>query len=106
MGEEIYRIAAFVVAVTVSLVILGAPLFSKNEWQSDLVRNHPVTLFLGPIAGCSSFIVIAFFGAVAGPIKISLWGIQIEGTSGAVLLWILCLLAFALGARLTWELKP
>ena len=58
------------------------------------------------VAGCSSFVVITFYGVVAGPIKISLWGLQIEGAGGSVLLWILCVLGLALAARMTWGLKP
>jgi len=59
-----------------------------------------------PVAGCSSFVVIAYYGVVAGPIKFSLWGLQVEGATGPVLLWIACVLGLALAAKMTWTLRP
>lgn len=110
MTEEAYRFAAFFVAIVTSLVVLAItilPAFvKKDDWRSAIVRSHPTTALGIPVAGCSSFVVITFFGAVAGPIKINLWGLQIEGAGGPVLLWILCLLALSLAARMTWGLKP
>ena len=110
MTEETYRYAAFIFALVVcfgvlALVVVPA-LVRRDDWRREVAKNHPVTATGIPVAGCCSFIVIAFFGAVSGPIKISLWGLQIEGAGGAVVLWILCLLTLALAARMTWGLKP
>jgi hypothetical protein len=107
---EIYRISAFIFALITCLVVLAITLlpgfFRKGDWRTEVAKNHPLTVAGLPIAGCSSFVVIAFYGAVAGPIKLSLWGLQIEGAGGPVVLWIACLLALALAARMTWNLKP
>jgi hypothetical protein len=107
---EAYRVAAFIFAFVTSFVVLAItilPAFLKeDDWRSEVVRNHPATALGIPVAGCSSFIVITFYGAVAGPIKINLWGLQIEGAGGPVLLWVICVLALALAGRVTWNLKP
>jgi hypothetical protein len=108
--EEPYRYAAFLVALAVCVGVLALAmvpaLVRRDDWRSEVAKNHPVTTTGIPVAGCSSFIVIAFFGAVSGPIKISLWGLHVEGAGGAVFMWILCLLTLALAARMTWGLKP
>jgi hypothetical protein len=110
MIDDSYRYTAFVFAVVVCfgvLVLAVLPaIVRRDDWRREIAKNHPVTVTGIPVAGCSSFIVIAFFGAVSGPIKISLWGLQIEGAGGSVLLWILAMLALALAARMTWGLKP
>ena len=107
---DVYRVIAFVVALVTSVVVLTIailPAFlNKDDWRKEVARNHPVTTIGISIAGCSSFIIITFYGAVAGPIKISLWGLQIEGAGGSVLLWVICVLALALAGRITWGLKP
>ena len=87
-------------------IVLVPAFIRPNDWRSEVARNHPITVAGIPIAGCTSFLVIAFYGAVAGPIKISIWGIQIEGAGGPVIIWVICLLALAFAARLTWPLKP
>ena len=110
MPDEFYRYVAFIFAFVVCfgvLALAGIPaLVRQDDWRREVAKNHPVTVTGIPVAGCSSFIVISFFGAVSGPIKISLWGLQIEGAGSAVLLWILCLLALGVTARMTWGLKP
>ena len=50
--------------------------------------------------------IITFYGVVDGPIKLSLWGLQLEGAAGPVLLWIIVVLGLALAARMTWNLGP
>lgn len=107
--EEIYRIAAFSFALAICAVVLAIvilPTWRKDDWRSEVARNHPATVAGISVAGCSAFVVITFYGVVAGPIKISLWGLAIEGAAGPVLLWILCVLGLALAARMTWGLKP
>lgn len=109
MTDEVYRIVAFSLAIFTCFVVFAIvllPAFLKHGWRNEIAKSHPVVIAGIPIAGCSSFVVIAFYGAVAGPIKLNLWGLQIEGAGGPVLLWILCVLALALAAKMTWELKP
>ena len=110
MTDEMYRIAAFGTAIVTTLVVLGIAFYPaivrRPDWRAEVAKNHPLTIVGVPVAGCSSFVVVTFFGAVAGPIKLSLWGLQIEGAGGPVLLWIACLLAVSLAARMTWGLKP
>jgi hypothetical protein len=110
MTEETYRLAAFALAILTCALMLGIAFYPaimrRPDWRSEAAKNHPMTIIGIPVAGCSSFVVITFFGAVAGPIKLSLWGVQIEGAGGPVLLWIICLLGLAFAARMTWNLKP
>ena len=110
MTVEQFRFAAFLLAVVTCvlvLIVVVAPIFLKKEgWRAEVAKNHPVTIAGIPIAGCSAFVVIAFFGAVDGPIKVSIWGLQLEGASGPVVIWFVTVLALALAARVTWGLKP
>jgi len=110
MSDETYRVAAFSIAITACVVMLAIvfypAIFRKQDWRAETTRNHPLTILGIPTAGCSSFIVITFFGAVNGPIKLSFWGLVIEGAGGPVVMWIACMLAMALAARMTWDLKP
>jgi hypothetical protein len=109
-GMDWLQAAAFFVSL---FIIIGALLaFSALLMREVRYRRHPELLkehyaaIMGlPGAAAGAFVLVTLFRQAEGQIKINLWGLQLEGAAGPVLLWVVCFLAIALAIKMIWPIK-
>lgn len=71
----------------------------------DIVKAHfAATIGLPMAALLSAFIVVALRHS-KGPIKFEGLGFKFEGSSGQVILWVICFLSITVAIRLLWTLS-
>jgi hypothetical protein len=72
-----------------------------GSWK-DLIKEHfPATLGLTG-AAIVSFAIVVFLRQTEGPIELEGLGLKIKGAAGQVVLWVLCVVTFALCAKFLW----
>ena len=72
-----------------------------NLWP--LVEENFAAIIGLPMAAVSAFIVVAVLREGSeNPIKFEALGFKFEGTSGAVVLWLMCFLGIAICIKLLW----
>jgi hypothetical protein len=66
-----------------------------------VLRNFPTIVGL-PFAFIASFIVVALFRQANSPMEFKGLGLQFQGASGEVILWLLCFVAIASMIKWFW----
>lgn len=104
-SEQLWKIEVGIGAVlfTLVLVSIGTYFFKqqvKEDWKQFLLKNY--ALFFGaPMASVAAFGLVVFFGVTtAGPIEVNLWGLQLKGPAGPLLMWVITFLSFCLAIRM------
>lgn len=66
-----------------------------------LVERFPVIVALPTAAGIS-FLVVAYFRQVSGPVEFEAFGVKFKGRGGPAILWVVCFLSIAGAIKLLW----
>jgi hypothetical protein len=107
---EVPRLLALVIAFLVCAVVFASLLWGfftpVGGWRDEAIRLHYVSIVGLPASAGTAFVIVSVFRQIAGPIKIKVWNLEIEGAGGPVLLWVVCFLAITFAIWLTWGLKP
>lgn len=67
---------------------------------NEVVVNNLVLVVGLPLAATCATGVILGVRQTEGPIEIQLYGLQLKGGSGPVILWVVCFLAIAIAIRM------
>ncbi len=85
-------------------ILVGLMVFCPPEEWVAIIRNHfASTVGLSLAALAAAFIVIGLRQS-SGPIKFEGFGVKFEGSSGEVILWIICFLSIVGSIRLLWNI--
>jgi hypothetical protein len=110
VSEADYQIVAFWLAVIVCVLgfAAGVVVWISNfraPWQLELLRDHYAAIIGLPSSAAGAFVIVTFFRQVAGPIKLSGFGLSVEGAGGPVILWAVCFLVMTIAIKMIWPLK-
>jgi hypothetical protein len=95
-------VSAIIACSVMSVVIVLFIYHVGFDFWKDLIKDHfPATLGLTG-AAIVSFAIVIFLRQTEGPIELEGLGIKIKGAAGQVVLWVLCVVTFALCAKLLW----
>jgi hypothetical protein len=95
IGFSIFSVAVF------SLLVLGSITFP--EFYAIAIKHFPTVVGLPLAAMASIFIVTVFRITLGQKLSFSVFGMEFEGASGPVVLWVLCFLAITLAINTTWN---
>jgi len=77
-----------------------------DSWFLQMIREHPAGTLGVAMGAISAFSVVAVLNVFArDPIEIRFFQFELRGAAGPVVLWVVCFLAFVLGAEVLWENK-
>jgi hypothetical protein len=75
--------------------------WNNPAWSTVVFAHFPATIGL-PLAAAASFVVVAIFRTVEGPMKFEAFNIKFEGASGPIIMWFLCFVAIAGAIKALW----
>jgi|GEM_PF-2766118 len=93
---------ALAVPVATVVILAGLMSFVPIEVQIEVVRAHFAAIVGLPTAAMFSAFLVVVLQQTSGPVKFEGLGFRFEGTSGQVVLWVLCFLAIAAAIKLLW----
>lgn len=95
--------------IMVSIAILFFVFVFVQQWffglHPDLFQqiiDHYAVFLTLPCAGFAALLLVVIFDQAYGQIKFSIWGMNFEGASGPIILWIMCYLSIILSVRALW----
>jgi hypothetical protein len=92
------------VGAVLKTCVLAAALWA-NRYDTLLtnmvLKNFPVIIGL-PLAAMAAFVVVVFFKQTETPMNVKLPGVELNGSSGEVFLWIVIFLAISSMIHLLW----
>ena len=95
-------------AALLSIATLGAIAIMgirRKEYYQISIKHFPTVVGL-PMAAITSLFIVLVCDVIAGnTIKFKVWGLEFEGGSGQVILWVVVFLAIATAIKLLWEKK-
>ncbi len=96
-------VLAVVVPIATAVVLSGILTLVPGDLLMEVVRSHFAAIVGLPFAAVFSAFLVVVLQQASGPIKFEGLGFKFEGTSGQVVLWIVCFVAFALAIKLVWN---
>lgn len=105
--NEVFRIVAMWIALgAASVLILGYIYFIVKAFDPDIIRNQlkqqPRVTFGIPLAGFVAYCLVTLLKIGSGPIEFEVLGFKFRGSSGPIVLWVLCFLAITLAMKMLW----
>jgi hypothetical protein len=91
-----------VLAVIGGVAIFIISMISVSETTHTLLLQRAPAIFGLPIAVLVSFFIVSLLKQTSGPIEFTGSGLEFKGTSGQVVLWLMCFLGIALMIKLLW----
>lgn len=74
--------------------------FGRETWQAFVLANFELVIGTPMAAALAFCIVMIFYGSFAGPLKIKIGILEIEGPAGPILLWAVCFAVVVWGISL------
>ena len=68
----------------------------------EIIQKHFVATVGLPAAATAAFIVVGALRITDGPIRIKIAGVEFEGASGPVILWIAVFMSIAIAIDMLW----
>jgi hypothetical protein len=91
---------AFAIVILYQLIQMG-----KYGFWDQVALEHMASIIGLPCAAIASLVIVLILRTVAGRIELKLYGLELRGASGPIVMWVLCFLAITLAIRETWSLK-
>lgn len=97
------RLAILAAAFVFLMFVTGLALELGNAYWSSLIRDHFAAIIGLPVSAVGAFIIVVFLDHGSDtPIEFEAAGFKFKGTSGLVVLWLMCFLGIALTIKLLW----
>jgi hypothetical protein len=77
-------------------------LFYDNTWIIDNLKEHYAATIGLPFAAVAASLIVLVFETKSGEIKITIWNMKFEGTSGEIIMWVLVFISEGLMIALLW----
>ena len=74
-----------------------------GDWQPDIIKLQFAAIIGLPMAAVAAFVIVAFFDQAEAPLEFEVPGLKFKGSSGQILLWVVCFLAIVGAIKLLWE---
>ena len=108
-GSELLRRVmgwTIVIAGTGFVVWFGGAIFfgSLRSVVFGMAQQHYATVVGLPCSGLGALFIVLLLRNVAGAIQFKVFGLELKGASGPIIMWILCFLALTLAMVKTWNL--
>jgi len=105
-----FRISIGVVLLLILIVFAFIPYpynHGVRRWitfpQIDtVVQNHFPAVVGLPLAALLSIWIVLIFRSGYGPIELTVLGFKFRGSSGPIIMWVLCFLAITLAIKILW----
>jgi hypothetical protein len=91
------------VPVATAVILGGFMLYLPPDVMSEIARNHFVAVVGLPSAAVFSAFLVVALQQTSGPVKFEGLGFKFEGSSGQVVLWVICFLSITVALRLLWS---
>jgi hypothetical protein len=93
---------AFAAGTILAILELGFFYHSGLDPWVEVAKQH----FLATIGltgfALVSFSVVIFLRHADGPIEFEIWGLKFRGAAGQVVIWVFCVIALSVCAKLLW----
>jgi hypothetical protein len=74
--------------------------FGRDVWQAFVLGNFELVIGTPMAAALAFCIVMIYYGSFAGPLKMKIGLLEIEGPAGPILLWAVCFAVVVWGINL------
>ncbi len=96
-------VLALVVPIATVVILSGILSLAPSGFLMEIVKAHFAATVGLPVAAVFSVFLVVVLQQASGPVKFEGLGFKFEGTSGQVVLWVLCFLAIACAIKLLWN---
>jgi hypothetical protein len=93
------------IILALAFTLISVPIYFLNlidDKLKEMVINHASAMLGIPWAGGAAFIVVLVFKPVFGDIKFQVAGVNFEGASGPVVMWVFCFMAEIIAIKMLW----
>ncbi|TFF19149.1 hypothetical protein E3C22_20495 [Jiella endophytica] len=97
---------ALLILISVLALIFAAWLNRFDPILTKIVFRNFAAIIGLPFAFIGSFAIVALFRQTEGPINFEGFGMKLSGSSGQIVLWVICFLAIAGAIKLLWHGGP
>jgi hypothetical protein len=91
----------FLAVIAGGIIFMISKVSVDENTKSFLLQRAPAIFGL-PMAILVSFFIVSLLKQTSGPIEFTGGGLEFKGTSGQVVLWLLCFIGIALMIKLLW----
>ena len=95
-------VLALAMPVAATVVLAGFLNLIPYEVMLEIARKNFAAIVGLPVAAVFAVFLVVVLQQTSGPVKFEGLGFKFEGTSGQVVLWVLCFLAMAGAIKLLW----
>jgi len=95
-------VLASAMPVAATVVLAGFLNLIPYEVMLEIARKNFAAIVGLPVAAVFAVFLVVVLQQTSGPVKFEGLGFKFEGTSGQVVLWVLCFLAMAGAIKLLW----
>ena len=95
-------VLALAMPVAATVVLAGFLNLIPYEVMLEIARKNFAAIVGLPVAAVFAVFLVVVLQQTSGPVKFEGLGFRFEGTSGQVVLWVLCFLAMAGAIKLLW----
>lgn len=96
-------VLAVVMPIAAAVVLTGFLNLIPHQEMLEITRKNFAAIVGLPVAAVFAVFLVVVLQQTSGPVKFEGLGFRFEGTSGQVVLWILCFLSMAGAIRLLWQ---
>lgn len=96
-------VVAVLLLVLIWLGHLAWSMVTRSQWSVDLFQKHTAVSIALPICALTAYLLVTLLEIRSGPIRMKGWGLEFEGASGPIILWIFVFLAGTFGVWILWK---
>lgn len=98
--------SASVLVAVFLMVLVAAETVTSNTPVGAVIRSllyeRPQVIIGLPVAGIASFALVVILKQVSGPIEFEALGIKLRGSTGQVILWLICFVTISAMIKWMW----
>jgi hypothetical protein len=96
-------VLAVAMPIATTAVLTGFLTLIPHDVLLEITKRNFAAIVGLPIAAIFSVFLVVVLQQTSGPVKFEGLGFKFEGTSGQVVLWILCFMSMAGAIKLLWQ---
>ena len=83
------------------VMTLAIVFFGRVDWSKIFVEHFAATVGL-PLAAIAAFVIVVLLQQGEAPLEFEGLGFKFKGSSGQILLWVVCFLAISGAIKFLW----
>ena len=100
--NKIIRLTILVILCLSIISITIIAFFNGSDWFGKLMEDHFKAIIGLPAAALTSMTLVLVLKQTAGPIEFKGLSFEFKGTSGEVILWVICFLSIVYSIDKLW----